>query len=126
MILECENEVLSSNVSWIFNLSTLQNSSRYSIYTTVQLTSVSRLTITNFTRDDEGEEDSSGTGAGADGVRPFRKGCLSSELHHGKLIVWFLPLNAFKIDFYFAHSIMLLFMFSIKFETFEVDLLSWK
>ncbi|XP_063094842.1 adhesion G protein-coupled receptor F5 isoform X2 [Cavia porcellus] len=54
VILECENEVLSSNVSWIFNLSTLQNSSRYSIYTTVQLTSVSRLTITNFTRDDEG------------------------------------------------------------------------
>ncbi|KAM6182296.1 adhesion G protein-coupled receptor F5 [Erethizon dorsatum] len=59
VVLECENEVLSSNVSWLYgeglsNLSTLQNDSRYSIYTAVQLTSVSRLTITNFTQEDEG------------------------------------------------------------------------
>ncbi|XP_004846459.1 adhesion G protein-coupled receptor F5 isoform X1 [Heterocephalus glaber] len=57
--LECENEVLSSNVSWLYgeglsSLSRLRNGSRHSIYTTVQLTSMSRLTITNFTQEDEG------------------------------------------------------------------------
>ncbi|XP_010616117.1 adhesion G protein-coupled receptor F5 [Fukomys damarensis] len=57
--LECENEVLSSNVSWLYGeglskLSLLSNDSRHSMYTTVQLTSISRLTIINFTREDEG------------------------------------------------------------------------
>ncbi|EHB11477.1 Putative G-protein coupled receptor 116 [Heterocephalus glaber] len=57
--LECENEVLSSNVSWLYgeglsSLARLWNGSRHFIYTTVQLTSMSRLTITNFTQEDEG------------------------------------------------------------------------
>ncbi|XP_023574997.1 adhesion G protein-coupled receptor F5 isoform X1 [Octodon degus] len=59
VVVECENEALSTNVSWFYgkersSLSMLQNSSRYCMYTTVQLNSVSRLTIHNFTQEDAG------------------------------------------------------------------------
>ncbi|KAM9076468.1 adhesion G protein-coupled receptor F5 isoform 6-T6 [Megaptera novaeangliae] len=57
--LMCENEVLSSNVSWqhVETGFDIQNSSRFSIYTYVlnNMTSVSRLTIYNITQDDAGE-----------------------------------------------------------------------
>ncbi|XP_060019039.1 adhesion G protein-coupled receptor F5 isoform X5 [Lagenorhynchus albirostris] len=57
--LMCENEVLSSNVSWqhVDTGFDIQNSSRFSIYTYVlnNMTSVSRLTIYNITQDDAGE-----------------------------------------------------------------------
>ncbi|XP_002919049.2 adhesion G protein-coupled receptor F5 [Ailuropoda melanoleuca] len=57
--LVCENEVLSSNVSWhhIERRSDVQNTSRFSVYTTVlnNMTSVSRLTIYNITQGDAGE-----------------------------------------------------------------------
>nr|XP_045012476.1 adhesion G protein-coupled receptor F5 isoform X2 [Jaculus jaculus] len=57
--LECENEILSSNVSWYYGekRSDIQNSNRFSIYTTVlnNMSSVSRLTIYNFTQHDAGE-----------------------------------------------------------------------
>ncbi|XP_057556301.1 adhesion G protein-coupled receptor F5 isoform X2 [Hippopotamus amphibius kiboko] len=57
--LMCENEVSSSNVSWQ-HMETgfdIQNSSRFSIYTSVlnNTTSVSCLTIHNITQDDAGE-----------------------------------------------------------------------
>uniref|UniRef100_A0A452SA03 Adhesion G protein-coupled receptor F5 n=1 Tax=Ursus americanus TaxID=9643 RepID=A0A452SA03_URSAM len=55
----CENEVLSSNVSWhhVERRSDIQNSSRFSVYTTVlnNMTSVSRLTIYNITQGEAGE-----------------------------------------------------------------------
>lgn len=54
----CENEVLSSNVSWhhVERRSDIQNSSRFSVYTTVlnNMTSVSRLTIYNITQGEAG------------------------------------------------------------------------
>ncbi|XP_060164117.1 adhesion G protein-coupled receptor F5 isoform X2 [Globicephala melas] len=57
--LMCENEVLSSNVSWqhVETGFDIQNSSRFSVYTYVlnNMTSVSRLTIYNITQDDAGE-----------------------------------------------------------------------
>ncbi|KAM5286416.1 adhesion G protein-coupled receptor F5 isoform 3-T5 [Hipposideros larvatus] len=57
--LVCENEVLSSNVSWhhVTRRFDIQNNSRFSIYTSVlnNLTSVSRLTIYNITQGDAGE-----------------------------------------------------------------------
>ncbi|XP_059965556.1 adhesion G protein-coupled receptor F5 isoform X2 [Mesoplodon densirostris] len=57
--LTCENEVLSSNISWqhVETGFDIQNSSRFSIYTYVlnNMTSVSRLTIYNITQDDAGE-----------------------------------------------------------------------
>ncbi|XP_029426078.1 adhesion G protein-coupled receptor F5 isoform X2 [Nannospalax galili] len=57
--LECENEIVSYNVSWYYgeNRSDIQNSSRFLIYTTVlnNMSSVSRLTIYNFTEHDAGE-----------------------------------------------------------------------
>ncbi|XP_057411436.1 adhesion G protein-coupled receptor F5 isoform X5 [Balaenoptera acutorostrata] len=57
--LMCENEVLSSNVSWqhVETGFDVQNSSRFSVYTYVlnNMTSVSRLTIYNITQDDAGE-----------------------------------------------------------------------
>ncbi|KAM9233623.1 adhesion G protein-coupled receptor F5 [Dugong dugon] len=57
--LMCENEVLSSNVSWYHvdrNID-IQNSSRFFVYTSVfnNMTSVSRLTIHNATQSDAGE-----------------------------------------------------------------------
>ncbi|XP_072688845.1 adhesion G protein-coupled receptor F5 isoform X2 [Canis lupus baileyi] len=55
----CETDVLSSNVSWhhVERHSDIQNSSRFSVYTTVlnNMTSVSRLTIYNITQRDAGE-----------------------------------------------------------------------
>ncbi|XP_032265582.1 adhesion G protein-coupled receptor F5 isoform X2 [Phoca vitulina] len=57
--LVCENEVLSSNVSWhhVERRSDLQNSSRFSVYSTVlnNVTSISSLTIYNITPGDAGE-----------------------------------------------------------------------
>ncbi|XP_073761155.1 adhesion G protein-coupled receptor F5 isoform X9 [Callorhinus ursinus] len=57
--LVCENEVLSSNVTWhhVERRSDLQNSSRFSVYSAVlnNVTSVSRLTIYNITPGDAGE-----------------------------------------------------------------------
>ncbi|KAM5166192.1 adhesion G protein-coupled receptor F5 isoform 1-T2 [Callospermophilus lateralis] len=55
--LECENEVLSSNVSWYRGERHIQNNSRFSIYTSMpnNITSVSRLTIHNITQGDAGE-----------------------------------------------------------------------
>ncbi|XP_054425441.1 adhesion G protein-coupled receptor F5 isoform X2 [Pteronotus mesoamericanus] len=57
--LMCENEVSSFNVSWyhVGRHSDIQNSSKFWIATTVlnNMTSVSRLTIYNFTQGDEGE-----------------------------------------------------------------------
>ncbi|XP_045399650.1 adhesion G protein-coupled receptor F5 isoform X2 [Lemur catta] len=57
--LSCENEVLSSNVSWhhVERRFDIQNSSRFSIYTVVlnNMTSVSSLTIYNITQGDAGE-----------------------------------------------------------------------
>ncbi|XP_008056651.1 adhesion G protein-coupled receptor F5 isoform X1 [Carlito syrichta] len=57
--LVCENEVLSSNVSWhhVEQRFDIQNSSRFSIYTAVlnNMTSVSSLTIYNITSGDAGE-----------------------------------------------------------------------
>nr|XP_020142582.1 adhesion G protein-coupled receptor F5 isoform X2 [Microcebus murinus] len=57
--LSCENEVLSSNVSWhhVERHFDIQNSSRFSIYTFVlnNMTSVSSLTIYNITQRDAGE-----------------------------------------------------------------------
>ncbi|XP_012660132.1 adhesion G protein-coupled receptor F5 [Otolemur garnettii] len=57
--LTCENEVLSYNVSWyhIERRFDIQNSSRFSISTTVlnNMTSVSSLTIYNITQGDAGE-----------------------------------------------------------------------
>ncbi|XP_033073278.1 adhesion G protein-coupled receptor F5 isoform X2 [Trachypithecus francoisi] len=57
--LVCENELLSSNVSWRYEEQQLeiQNSSRFSIYTAVfnNMTSVSKLTIRNITPGDAGE-----------------------------------------------------------------------
>ncbi|XP_073938094.1 adhesion G protein-coupled receptor F5 isoform X1 [Castor canadensis] len=57
--LECENEILSPNVTWYYgeNRSDIQNMSRFSIYTSMlnNITSLSRLTIYNFTQDDAGE-----------------------------------------------------------------------
>ena len=54
----CETDVLSSNVSWhhVERHSDIQNSSRFSVYTTVlnNMTSVSRLTIYNITQRDAG------------------------------------------------------------------------
>ncbi|KAF3831608.1 hypothetical protein GH733_000420 [Mirounga leonina] len=56
--LVCENEVLSSNVSWhhVERRSDLQNSSRFSVYSTVlnNVTSISSLTIYNITPGDAG------------------------------------------------------------------------
>ncbi|KAM5262904.1 adhesion G protein-coupled receptor F5 [Ctenodactylus gundi] len=58
VVLECENDVLSPNMSWFFGEghSLLQNDSKVSIQNTLQhnLTSVSRLTITNVTAQDSG------------------------------------------------------------------------
>ncbi|XP_075411114.1 adhesion G protein-coupled receptor F5 isoform X2 [Tenrec ecaudatus] len=57
--LMCENEVLSSNVSWyhVERRTEIQNTSRFSVYTTVlnNMTSVSRLIILNTTQRDSGE-----------------------------------------------------------------------
>ncbi|XP_011926010.1 PREDICTED: probable G-protein coupled receptor 116 isoform X2 [Cercocebus atys] len=57
--LVCENELLSSNVSWRYEEQQLeiQNSSKFSIYTAVfnNMTSVSKLTIRNITPGDAGE-----------------------------------------------------------------------
>ncbi|XP_023400937.1 adhesion G protein-coupled receptor F5 isoform X3 [Loxodonta africana] len=57
--LMCENEILSSNVSWyhVERSTDIQNSSRFSVYTIVlnNMTSVSRLTIHNATQGDAGE-----------------------------------------------------------------------
>ncbi|XP_044108275.1 adhesion G protein-coupled receptor F5 isoform X1 [Neovison vison] len=57
--LVCENEVLSSNVSWhhVERRFDIQNSSRFLVYTTVlnNMTSISRLTIYNITQGDAGE-----------------------------------------------------------------------
>lgn len=57
--LTCENEVLSSNVSWhhVARRFDIQNSSRFSIYTFVlnNMTSVSRLMIYNITQGDAGD-----------------------------------------------------------------------
>ncbi|XP_062953082.1 adhesion G protein-coupled receptor F5 isoform X1 [Cynocephalus volans] len=57
--LVCENEVMSSNVSWHYGEGhiDIQNGSRFSIYTTVldNMTSVSNLTIYNITQSDAGE-----------------------------------------------------------------------
>lgn len=54
----CENEVLSSNVSWhhVERRFDIQNSSRFLVYTTVlnNMTSISRLTIYNITQGDAG------------------------------------------------------------------------
>ncbi|XP_070370897.1 adhesion G protein-coupled receptor F5 isoform X1 [Equus asinus] len=59
VILVCENEVPSSNVSWyhVERRSDIQNSSRFWIYTSVlnNMTSVSRFTIYNITQGDAGE-----------------------------------------------------------------------
>lgn len=59
--LECENEIVSYNVSWHYEKShsDIQNSSRFLIYTKVlnNMSSVSRLTIYNFTQQDAGEYD---------------------------------------------------------------------
>lgn len=56
--LVCENELLSSNVSWRYEEQQLeiQNSSKFSIYTAVfnNMTSVSKLTIRNITPGDAG------------------------------------------------------------------------
>lgn len=64
--LMCENEVLSSNVSWqhVETGFDIQNSSRFSVYTYVlnNMTSVSRLTIYNITQDDAGGLPSSNQG----------------------------------------------------------------
>ncbi|KAK2508679.1 hypothetical protein MC885_007205 [Smutsia gigantea] len=55
----CENEILSSNVSWydVKTGSKIQNSSRFSINTSVlnNMTSLSHLIIYNITRSDAGE-----------------------------------------------------------------------
>uniref|UniRef100_A0A8I5NDE4 Adhesion G protein-coupled receptor F5 n=1 Tax=Papio anubis TaxID=9555 RepID=A0A8I5NDE4_PAPAN len=57
--LVCENELLSSNVSWRYEEQQLeiQNSSKFSIYTAVfnNMTSVSKLIIRNITPGDAGE-----------------------------------------------------------------------
>lgn len=57
--LVCENDVLSSNVSWhhVGRHANIQNGSRFWVYTTVlnNLTSVSRLTVFNITLGDTGE-----------------------------------------------------------------------
>ncbi|KAM4834735.1 adhesion G protein-coupled receptor F5 isoform 3-T3 [Thomomys bottae] len=56
--LQCENEVLSPNVSWHYgeNRSEIQNSSKFFIYNDIlNMTSISRLTIYNFTQDDAGD-----------------------------------------------------------------------
>ncbi|XP_032717880.1 adhesion G protein-coupled receptor F5 isoform X5 [Lontra canadensis] len=57
--LVCENEVLSSNVSWhhVERRFDIQNSSRFLVYTTVlnNMTSISHLTIYNITQGDAGE-----------------------------------------------------------------------
>uniref|UniRef100_G1P4T3 Adhesion G protein-coupled receptor F5 n=1 Tax=Myotis lucifugus TaxID=59463 RepID=G1P4T3_MYOLU len=57
--LVCENDVLSSNVSWhhVGRHANIQNGSRFWVYTTVlnNLTSVSRLTVFNITLGDAGE-----------------------------------------------------------------------
>ncbi|XP_029801114.1 adhesion G protein-coupled receptor F5 isoform X5 [Suricata suricatta] len=57
--LMCETDILSSNVSWhhIERHSDIQNSSRFSVYTFVlnNMTSISRLTIYNVTKEDSGE-----------------------------------------------------------------------
>ncbi|XP_017360643.1 adhesion G protein-coupled receptor F5 isoform X2 [Cebus imitator] len=56
--LVCENDILSSNVSWRYKEQELeiQNSSRFSIYTAIfNMTSVSKLTIHNITLGDAGE-----------------------------------------------------------------------
>ncbi|XP_058518258.1 adhesion G protein-coupled receptor F5 isoform X2 [Ochotona princeps] len=57
--LTCETEVMSSNVSWqhVERRFDIQNSSRFSVYTTVlnNMTSVSHLTIYNISRGDAGE-----------------------------------------------------------------------
>ncbi|XP_004673605.1 PREDICTED: probable G-protein coupled receptor 116 isoform X2 [Condylura cristata] len=57
--LVCETEIPSSNVSWhhVQGRSDIQNSSQYEVYTSVlnNMTSVSRLTIYNITKRDEGE-----------------------------------------------------------------------
>ncbi|XP_042636250.1 adhesion G protein-coupled receptor F5 [Orycteropus afer afer] len=57
--LMCENEVLSSNVSWyhVERRTDIQNSSRFSVYTSVlnNMTSISRLTIYNATQKNAGE-----------------------------------------------------------------------
>ncbi|XP_006860672.1 PREDICTED: probable G-protein coupled receptor 116 [Chrysochloris asiatica] len=59
VVLMCENEVLSSNVSWyhVERHTDIQNGSRFSVYTSVlnNMTSVSRLTIHNATHGDSGE-----------------------------------------------------------------------
>nr|XP_008261235.1 adhesion G protein-coupled receptor F5 isoform X1 [Oryctolagus cuniculus]XP_008261236.1 adhesion G protein-coupled receptor F5 isoform X1 [Oryctolagus cuniculus] len=59
VILICETDVLSSNVSWhhVERRFDIQNSSRFSVYNTVlnNMTSVSRLTIYNISGDDAGE-----------------------------------------------------------------------
>lgn len=58
MILECESEIVSSNVSWYYGekRSVIQNSDRFSIHTAVlnNMSLVTRLTIFNFTRQDAG------------------------------------------------------------------------
>ncbi|XP_069879684.1 adhesion G protein-coupled receptor F5 isoform X1 [Dipodomys merriami] len=56
--LQCENDVLSPNVSWHYgeNRSEIQNSSKFLIYNEIlNMTSVSRLTIYNFTQSDAGD-----------------------------------------------------------------------
>uniref|UniRef100_A0A5F4VTH9 Adhesion G protein-coupled receptor F5 n=1 Tax=Callithrix jacchus TaxID=9483 RepID=A0A5F4VTH9_CALJA len=56
--LVCENDILSSNVSWRHKEQELeiQNSSRFSIYTAIfNMTSISKLTIHNITLGDAGE-----------------------------------------------------------------------
>ncbi|KAF0880299.1 AGRF5 protein, partial [Crocuta crocuta] len=59
VMLMCETEVLSSNVSWhhVERHSDIQNGSRFSIHTFVlnNMTSISRLTIYNVTQGDSGE-----------------------------------------------------------------------
>ncbi|XP_039087080.1 adhesion G protein-coupled receptor F5 isoform X6 [Hyaena hyaena] len=59
VMLMCETEVLSSNVSWhhVERHSDIQNGSRFSIYTFVlnNMTSISHLTIYNVTQGDSGE-----------------------------------------------------------------------
>lgn len=58
VILECESEIVSSNVSWYYGekRSVIQNSDRFSIHTAVlnNMSLVTRLTIFNFTRQDAG------------------------------------------------------------------------
>ncbi|XP_051008892.1 adhesion G protein-coupled receptor F5 [Acomys russatus] len=58
VVLECETEIVSSNVSWYYGEkhSVIQNSDKFSIHTAVlnNMSLVTRLTIYNFTRQDAG------------------------------------------------------------------------